>query len=282
MPTARSGGGFLAPFCCAGVRGLSYQGLKTRFYHGRKGRMGRKGKQGSSTGNNVREYKIERKGEDPFVIRVGDTVLLRPPVDNVPEYVARVEGITVERNDVKVRTRWYYRPEESLGGRRNFHGEKEVFLSDHFDICSVDAIIGPCTVHSFKNYVKLDSVEAEDFFCRFEYRASTGTFKPDYVAVYCICEMPYNPDDLMVQCDSCKDWFHPKCINISADVAKELNGYICAPCKKEGKPDTDEGQGDGEIEEDKEQIRRESASGGTTPAKDASKVERKPTKRLKR
>jgi len=105
-------------------------------------------------------------------------------MDDVPDYVARVEDITVERNDVKVRTRWYYRPEESLGGRRNFHGEKEVFLSDHFDVCSVDAVIGPCTVHSFKNYVKLDSVEAEDYFCRFEYRASTGTFKPDYVAVY--------------------------------------------------------------------------------------------------
>jgi hypothetical protein len=23
---------------------------------------------------------------------------------------------------------------------------------------------------------------------------------------YCKCEMPYNPDDLMVQCDACKDW----------------------------------------------------------------------------
>lgn len=24
---------------------------------------------------------------------------------------------------------------------------------------------------------------------------------------YCKCEMPYNPDDLMVQCESCKDWY---------------------------------------------------------------------------
>lgn len=23
---------------------------------------------------------------------------------------------------------------------------------------------------------------------------------------YCKCEMPYNPDDLMVQCESCSDW----------------------------------------------------------------------------
>jgi len=24
---------------------------------------------------------------------------------------------------------------------------------------------------------------------------------------YCKCEMPYNPDDLMVQCEGCKDWY---------------------------------------------------------------------------
>jgi len=23
---------------------------------------------------------------------------------------------------------------------------------------------------------------------------------------YCKCEMPYNPDDLMVQCEGCSDW----------------------------------------------------------------------------
>lgn len=26
------------------------------------------------------------------------------------------------------------------------------------------------------------------------------------VCRYCKCEMPYNPDDLMVQCEGCKDW----------------------------------------------------------------------------
>ncbi|KAJ1423130.1 Zinc finger, FYVE/PHD-type [Sesbania bispinosa] len=69
------------------------------------------------------------------------------------------------RNNVKVRVRWYYRPEESIGGRRQFHGAKELF----------------------------------------EYKAATGAFTPDRVAVYCKCEMPYNPDDLMVQCEGCKD-----------------------------------------------------------------------------
>ncbi|KAK9169307.1 hypothetical protein Syun_001447 [Stephania yunnanensis] len=77
-------------------------------------------------------------------------------------YVARVEKIEADaRGQVKVRVRWYYRPEESIGGRRQFHGSKEVFLSDHYDEQSVDTIDGKCVVHTFKSYTKLDAVGNE-------------------------------------------------------------------------------------------------------------------------
>ncbi|GJP43936.1 hypothetical protein CLOM_g3337 [Closterium sp. NIES-68] len=179
----------------------------------------------------VSEYKCERLNQ---IVKVGDTVMLRPPAEDTPPYVARVEAIDVERADTKVRLRWFYRPEESLGGRRNFHGSKELFLSDHFDVCSMDAVEGVCRVHSFKSYVKLGAVEAEDYFYRFEYKAATGTFKPDHVAVYCVCEMPYNPDDLMVQCDSCKDWFHPTCIHLTPEQVKKMTQFVCDKCLAEG------------------------------------------------
>jgi hypothetical protein len=116
-----------------------------------------------------------------------------------PPYVAKIEKIEADnRNNTKVRVRWYYRPEESMGGRRQFHGSKELFLSDHYDIQSADTIEGKCTVHTFKNYTKLDSVGTEDYFCRFEYKASTGGFTPDRVAVcvifystFCFCQHDY-------------------------------------------------------------------------------------------
>jgi hypothetical protein len=84
---------------------------------------------------------------------------------------------------VKVRVRWYYQPEESIGGCRQFHGAKELFLSDHFDEQSVNTIEGKCSVHTFKNYTKLDNVGSEDYFFHFEYNAATGGFIPDRVAV---------------------------------------------------------------------------------------------------
>lgn len=46
-----------------------------------------------------------------------------------PPYVAKIEKIeTDSKRNAKVRVRWYYRPEESVGGRRQFHEFKELFL----------------------------------------------------------------------------------------------------------------------------------------------------------
>ncbi|PQM38033.1 chromatin remodeling protein EBS-like isoform X2 [Prunus yedoensis var. nudiflora] len=150
------------------------------------------------------------------VVRTGDCVLMRPSDSDKPPYVARVEKIEADhRNNVKVRVRWYYRPEIH---RR----AKTVPWSQG---ASAHTIEGKCTVHSFKNYTKLENVGAEDYFCRFEYKASTGGFTPDRVAVYCKCEMPYNPDDLMVQCEGCKDWFHPSCMGMTIEDAKKLEHF---------------------------------------------------------
>ncbi|KAL6545996.1 hypothetical protein OROGR_009870 [Orobanche gracilis] len=165
----------------------------------------------------------------------GDCVLMRPSDSSNPSYVARLEKIESDNRgaDVRVHVRWYYRPEESIGGRRQFHGSKEVFLSDHFDVQSADTIEGKCKVHSFKSYSKLDAVGNDDFFWRFEYNSSTGAFNPDRVAVFCKCEMPYNPDDLMVQCEGCSDWFHPTCIDMSSEEAKRLDHFYCLDCSSE-------------------------------------------------
>ncbi|XP_042377381.1 chromatin remodeling protein EBS-like [Zingiber officinale] len=164
-------------------------------------------------------------------ITPGDCVLMRAPDSSKPPYVAKVEGIEAgARGGVRVRVRWYYRPEESIGGRRQFHGAKEVFLSDHYDVQSADTIEGKCSVHSFKNYTRLGAVGNDDFFCRFEYRSATGSFVPDRIAVFCKCEMPYNPDDLMIQCESCHDWYHPSCIEMSVEDAKKIEHFSCQNC----------------------------------------------------
>ncbi|KAL5209081.1 hypothetical protein ABZP36_004704 [Zizania latifolia] len=175
------------------------------------------------------------KGPDG-VIRPGDSVLLKAPDSSKPPYVARVEEIEAagpRGTNVKFRVRWYYRPEESIGGRRAFHGSKELFLSDHYDTQSPDTIEGKCYVHTFEEYTELSSVNAEDYFSRFEYKSATGSFTPDHIAVFCKCEMPYNPDDLMIQCEGCCDWFHPSCVRMTIKEAKKLKHFFCGNCVAE-------------------------------------------------
>ncbi|XP_019168592.1 PREDICTED: chromatin remodeling protein EBS-like isoform X2 [Ipomoea nil] len=127
------------------------------------------------------------------VVKAGDCVLMRPPESGTASYVARVEKIEADnRNNVKVRVRWYYRPEESMGGRRQFHGAKELFLSDHYDVQSADTIEGKCSVHTFRAYVKLQNVGTEDYYCRFEY--------------------------------------HPVCVGMSVEQTKQLDQFVCSDC----------------------------------------------------
>nr|GEZ22426.1 chromatin remodeling protein EBS-like [Tanacetum cinerariifolium] len=133
------------------------------------------------------------RGTDKFV-RPGDCVLMRPSDFDKPPYVARVEKLEADhRNNVKVKARCR---------RRQFHGVKELFLSDHYDMQSAHTIEGMCIVHSFKNYKKLDNVGTEDYFCQFEYKAATG----------------------------CEDWFHPNCMGMTIEEAKKLELFMCAEC----------------------------------------------------
>ncbi|OIV92429.1 hypothetical protein TanjilG_25159 [Lupinus angustifolius] len=176
----------------------------------------------------IDSYTIKDTGD---IIRVGDCVLILPLDTRKPQYVACVEKFEKDsKNNINVHVRWYYRPEEAFGGRKKFHGANELFLSDHYDVHSADAIEGKCVVHPFDNYVKLENAGAKDFYCRFEYKVATGAFTPDSVAVYCKCDMPYNPDIFMVQCVKCQDRFHHACVGMTTEEAMASIQFLCSDC----------------------------------------------------
>ena len=52
-----------------------------------------------------------------------------------------------------------------------------------------------------------------------------GTHQP----VYCICRKP-DRGDLMIQCDSCSEWFHGTCVGVTANDALQIKKYKCPPC----------------------------------------------------
>lgn len=48
--------------------------------------------------------------------------------------------------------------------------------------------------------------------------------------LYCVCRQSWDGNSLMVQCDQCQDWFHPKCVGVSTKEAKD-NPFICPSCQ---------------------------------------------------
>ena len=78
----------------------------------------------------------------------------------------------------------------------------------------------------------MDQVKEFDFFARFSYLAARGEFKPDRVPVYCLCEMPFNPDLFMIECEGCEEWHHPECVHLTRDEVEKMAHFVCAECTK--------------------------------------------------
>lgn len=165
-----------------------------------------------------------------------DCVLINAGGAATKAYIGRIRNVTSKSSsdNVRVQIAWFYRPEETKSGRQAFHGEKEVFQSDHLDWCHKNAVIGKCRVFTLEGYQNLPAIGESDFYCRFFYSPSSGEFSPDDVPVFCLCEMPYNPDRVMIACDKCDEWFHPDCLALSKaevdQVVRSNQPFVCPQC----------------------------------------------------
>ncbi|XP_077386768.1 lysine-specific demethylase phf2 isoform X3 [Festucalex cinctus] len=52
------------------------------------------------------------------------------------------------------------------------------------------------------------------------------------VPIYCICRLPYDVTQFMIECDACKDWFHGSCVGVDEDDAPDIDIYHCPNCEK--------------------------------------------------
>eukprot|EP00884_Botryococcus_braunii_P003757 jgi/Botrbrau1/13382/Bobra.0194s0013.2 len=140
--------------------------------------------------------------------KIGDCLLVKAVEGELP-YIGEVRKIiecqTVPKT-YKLSLAWFYRPEEALGGRKTFHGRQELFRSNHEDEVYLETVLGRCSVHTVEEYVALESPGETDFFVRMDYDPSKREFSPDEVSVFCLCNLPYNPDRFMSQCVRCKEW----------------------------------------------------------------------------
>lgn len=69
---------------------------------------------------------------------------------------------------------------------------------------------------------KIDEEEDED--------ATDSSDEEDDGKIYCVCRQPYNPSLWMIACDVCNDWYHGKCVQITATQARKIKVYVCSKC----------------------------------------------------
>lgn len=52
--------------------------------------------------------------------------------------------------------------------------------------------------------------------------------------LWCICNQPHN-NRFMICCDSCEEWYHGKCVNITKTMGQQMEAegreWICLFCK---------------------------------------------------
>ena len=101
-------------------------------------------------------------------------------------------------------------------------------------------VVGPAGEESKQEEVQLNSKQVLQTILESIHAAIldvTGTGIPPETedGQFCLCRQAGGVQ--MLGCDDCGDWYHLKCINISASAAKTMNNYVCAPCvAKNGKP----------------------------------------------
>ncbi|XRB20106.1 chromatin remodeling protein EBS [Pseudoscourfieldia marina] len=191
---------------------------------------GAKGK-GAQSGGEYSSAALKEKRDDlKNTLKVGDDAFVLAEPDSPWAFnVVHIKDISRDRK--KVTVFWYYRPEDAPCGRKMFHGTQELFASDHVDVISMESIESICKVHTLKVYQARETVDPSyDFFARFTYHTKDHRLTPDQIRVFCMCNMPVNPDHLMICCDTCREWFHPGCVSMSEDMVRRVTAWNCPEC----------------------------------------------------
>ena len=55
------------------------------------------------------------------------------------------------------------------------------------------------------------------------------------IELFCLCQMPWNPNHFMVACDDCNEWYHDKCLGVPQEELEKVDRYVCPWCVEKRK-----------------------------------------------
>ena len=48
--------------------------------------------------------------------------------------------------------------------------------------------------------------------------------------MFCYCQRPHPEAEMMVECDSCSEWYHIACLNITKYDVSKVKNFLCPVC----------------------------------------------------
>ena len=88
------------------------------------------------------------------------------------------------------------------------------------------------TQHAMRAHLlsAFESGKLEDFPVSRSRRSSLKPVKTEEFTVYCSCRQPFSGDQ-MIECSSCKEWYHDTCEMVPDDVRNTRKHWTCSKCK---------------------------------------------------
>lgn len=161
------------------------------------------------------------------------------------DWVAKILEIRArDEVNVFIRVYWMYRPEDLPGGRRQYHARNELIASNAMDIINAQTVNGKAFVlHWIEEDDKSEILDPARLFwrqaiafnhprkqsklsvcSRRRYHCVACLIDLQELPKYCFDKKPCNPDEVLIQCDSCEKWLHSSCIEKDA-VEKEYQKH---------------------------------------------------------
>lgn len=142
-----------------------------------------------------------------------------------------------------------YRPEDLPGGRRPYHGRNELIASNDMAILHARTVDGAADVIQWKEDPETEELlDPQRLFWR---QTLDVTLKPAQLSTlptHCVDKAPWNPDEPLIQCASCRSWLHASCLE--QDVLEKLyeEHKLAFPKKLQGKKGAKKAQPDSSFE----------------------------------
>jgi hypothetical protein len=116
---------------------------------------------------------------------------------------------------VFLRMFWYYWPDELPRGRQQYHGKRELIMSNHMEIVDAMTVASGADISHWDE--KVEDQDVGERFWRQFYDVRLRDSKSGGLSAireHCVCREYYNPDETMLRCPNakCGLWNHQECL----------------------------------------------------------------------